>query len=352
MAQYKSNIAKIDRSTWPYKIDSASEFDYASQMEMLVFSWELNKALKIKNIDSLKQYLRIKSVNQNSIYEYSRQIKGMILQNFKQLDIHPKNYHIKLSEINSWNDILTNANNLETKLPTNLLAWYNNSSRFYSKYVGEQLRLAGLFPSITSEILKLDNTESTGVKFQDKEFLLSFDDGPTAKGGNTDKLIEILKQYNKNAIFFVLGKNFETRSKLNGNENLKNLYRGFKIGSHGNIHKAHPRYQAWKHSIAYTDSLINRNINRTVKYFRPPYGQRNSKIIEYLKSKNQSVMLWNIDSQDWNSKINSKEVADRIISLMLVWRKGILLFHDIHSKSKYALPIVWKQLEQSSINWK
>ena len=62
-------------------------------------------------------------------------------------------------------------------------------------------------------------------------------------------------------------------------------------------------------------------------------------------------MLWNIDSQDWSSKINASEVSDRVITLMLLWRKGIILFHDIHPKAKEALPVITKTLNKSGLQF-
>ena len=351
-ATYKNKIGKIDRSTWPYSINTASKFDFASKMEMLVFSLELEKAEKIEHIDSLKKYLKLKSVNKNSIKKYVKHIKTKILHNFLKLKISSADNHIKTASITCWKDIIKEAKILKPKLNSNLKLWHHQSSIFYARYVYEQLRLAALFPRITSEILKLDQSEQSGIDFKDKHFLLTFDDGPTRNNGNTDKLIKLLEQNNKNGLFFVLGKNFKNRLKLNGKTNLINLYKNVEVGSHGLIHKVHPKYNLWKSSISSTHSLIKSTLNKNVRYFRPPYGQRNKQMVDFLKQKKQSVMLWNIDSQDWNSKINSNEVADRIISLMLLWRNGIILFHDIHSKAQFALPIIWNKLGKSGINWK
>jgi peptidoglycan/xylan/chitin deacetylase (PgdA/CDA1 family) len=350
-AKYKPSLGKIDRSTWPYKINSVSEFDFASAMEMLVFAGELNRAEQITNVDSLKSYLRLKSVKIESVNKYITFVKRRLVHNFSYLNIDKEQQRVKLTTVDNWNTLLDEANILEQKLPANMLAWYNAAKRFYSSYVYEQLRLAALFPRITSEILTLDDTEINGSRFGDKQFLLTFDDGPTVKGGNTDKLISVLRQNGKIGLFFVLGNNLKTRVDKAGTDNVNNLYRGMLVGSHSRVHKAHPRYKSWKSALDYTDSLINSSLNRECRYFRPPYGQRNTAIINHLKKDNTQVMLWNIDSQDWNSKINSAEVSDRVLSLMLVWRRGILLFHDIHSKSRFTLPKLWNDLEGSGIIW-
>lgn len=215
------------------------------------------------------------------------------------------------------------------------------------------MRLAALFPSTTSEILNLDRDEINGNKFEDKQFLLTFDDGPTIVSGNTDKLISTLRRNNMNGIFFVLGDMFDARRKVTSDDKLRTLYGKNVLGSHGKVHKSHQKYPEWKSSIVFTakaiDSVIPKR-NKTM-YFRPPYGQRTQEVINFLEENNSKVMLWNIDSQDWNAKISSNEVADRIITLMLVWRKGILLFHDIHPKANEALPMILKKLNNAGVVW-
>jgi peptidoglycan/xylan/chitin deacetylase (PgdA/CDA1 family) len=125
------------------------------------------------------------------------------------------------------------------------------------------------------------------------------------------------------------------------------------LASHGKVHKPHPLYNAWQRSITFTDSVIDRVVGkeRAIKYFRPPYGQRNDKIVDFLSTHKGKVMLWNIDSQDWNAKITSQEVADRVMTLMLLWRRGIILFHDIHSKASTALPIIFDSTKNTNVEW-
>lgn len=344
-------IGKINRNLWPYEISSPSEFDFASEMEMLVFSDELNKLEKIVHSDTLKNYLNIRSVNNESVNLWLSKIKSIIASNFSSLNINLSHQYVKINQVSTWTCIVDEAKTLQNKLPENMKSWYNGAQLFYEYYAYEQLRLAALFPRITSEILLLDETEQNGLGYDDKQFLLTFDDGPTVKGGNTDQTIAVLKKHDEKAVFFVIGDVLNRRLNKDGSENLKMLYENMEVGSHGKVHKVHPKYADWEYSLNYTDSIINKAIGVQNKYFRPPYGQRNSLIVDHLKNKGQICVLWNIDSQDWNAKINSQEVADRVLTLMLLWRRGIILFHDIHPKAKVALPKIWKQLEGSGVRW-
>jgi peptidoglycan/xylan/chitin deacetylase (PgdA/CDA1 family) len=110
----------------------------------------------------------------------------------------------------------------------------------------------------------------------------------------------------------------------------------------------------WQESIDSTNkdlmSIVPAGQQR-VQYFRPPYGQRTLEISEYVEKAQQQVMLWNIDSQDWNERITAKQITGRMVSLMLLWCRGILLFHDVHPKARKALPEILKAIEKTAVRW-
>ena len=224
---------------------------------------------------------------------------------------------------------------------------------FYTDYIKEQVRLAALFPRVTSEILRFSDNEIQGHNFLDKTFLLTFDDGPTLVNGNTDKLIKVLDNLSLTGMFFVLGDNLKKRLEASPTESIKELYGQNSVLSHGKVHKAHQKYTKWKESINYTNNLIHEIFpaKNELVYFRPPYGQRNKTLVDYFKAKDSKIILWNMDSKDWSSKLDMRQVANRQIKLMLLWRKGILLFHDIHSKAQKATPIIYTYFKDADITW-
>lgn len=347
-------VAKIDRSLWPYEINSSTEFDFASKMEMLVFIAEFQSCDIDIPEDSIKKQLGIEKISISSINTWKEQVKQILTSNFNAITTTSVRDFIEIQKPANWQILIEAATNLEKDIPTNLKPWFIDAKAFYDCYIYEQMRLAALFPRITSEILTLQNSEVNGFTFGDKQFLLTFDDGPTMVNGNSDKLIATLEANNKNGIFFVLGDAFDARLKAGSAQKLSELYKSEVVGSHGKVHKPHAKYGEWQYSLTFTSHLIDSVLpnNSKINFFRPPYGQRNNDIIDFLNKSNTHVMLWNIDSQDWNAKISSNEVADRVLTLMLLWRRGILLFHDSHSKANEALPIIWNSLNNTGINWK
>ncbi|MGC4040873.1 MAG: polysaccharide deacetylase family protein [Flavobacterium sp.] len=347
-------VGKIDRSLWPENLNSADNFDYASKMEILVYAKCFIEIQGLNNVDEIKAKYNIKSANLSSFDTWKKKQAELILQNLHA--IKSKAVLEKTIGINSncsWQDIARTVSILDAQIPDNLKSWYDNALGFNRQYVNELARLAFLFPKTSSEALTMYQNEITGNEYPDKQFLLTFDDGPTPANGTTDKLAATLKRLNLNGMFFVLGESLQNRVNASSKEKVAQLYEGSKLESHGKIHKSHQYLETWKESIDYTFTAAGnvKSNEGKKKYFRPPYGQRTEKVSEYLKSINADVMLWNIDSQDWNSKISAPEVTDRVITLMLLWRKGIILFHDVHPKANEALPVMVKSLEGSGITF-
>ena len=45
------------------------------------------------------------------------------------------------------------------------------------------------------------------------------------------------------------------------------------------------------------------------------------------------------------------ESAQRVLTLMLLWRKGVIVFHDTQDKARVALPMVLQATTQSGLGW-
>ena len=108
----------------------------------------------------------------------------------------------------------------------------------------------------------------------------------------------------------------------------------------------------WKDSLWKTWNLIQSLLPGRPVAFRPPYGQRTVELVtEQERLAHAPVMLWNIDSQDWNPKMPTERVADRVQKLMLLWRRGIVLFHDVHPKARVAIPHLASFAHAGGLSW-
>lgn len=325
-------VATFDRSLWPNPIHSKSSFDDASRHEIISYVRQINN-INLSNTSQITEFTSVKNVNPASVAKWLTFTQKNLVKNFKQAQKSCSDKKELCQNINTWQDL--SFLSTQYKPEQTLLPWFNASQTFFSYYLYEQVRLAALFPRITSEIDTLDEREVQGFEYPDGQFLLTFDDGP--KYSQTPQVTDQLRKLNINGIFFVLGENLESALKTHGTNDLKQLYDGMCVGSHGYVHTPHPKLENWSELYDKTRTMITDNqLQGTSKnhvWFRPPYGQRQQALINKLGDLGDRVMLWNIDSQDWNQKLTTKQVQDRTITLMLLHRKGIILFHDVHPKA-------------------
>lgn len=161
---------------------------------------------------------------------------------------------------------------------------------------------------------------------------LTFDDGPHPT--HTPKLLNILRQHNVKATFYVTGQNASRYPAL-----LRRMVQeGHEIGNHTYTHP---------NLTKLSDAEIRSQLNKTVaaissaanvkpRTFRPPYAAMTSRQRAWVKAEyGYPIIFWDVDPQDWKDR-NSSIVSSRLLSGT---RNGsILLLHDIHATSIAAVP--------------
>jgi peptidoglycan-N-acetylglucosamine deacetylase len=165
---------------------------------------------------------------------------------------------------------------------------------------------------------------------------LTFDDGPSKY---TREVVNILSQNKANATFFILANKLDESNSLD----LKYLLKmGNEIGTHTYSHKILTRLSKSKidSEINNSKQTINEYLNYDVKLLRPPYGISNN----YIRNNfNMSIILWNIDTLDWQSR-SAKKVYDHIINHL--HDGDIILMHETYASSVAALKMVLPALYQ------
>ncbi|MDD2203174.1 MAG: polysaccharide deacetylase family protein [Bacilli bacterium] len=175
--------------------------------------------------------------------------------------------------------------------------------------------------------------ETNEVKQQEKRMVaLSYDDGPSKT--LTPELLEILKDNDCTATFFVLGNRVKQYSDI-----IYEVYSaGNEIGNHSFDHSnfANLSESEIKEQLNSTNEAIYEVTNEYPTFFRPPYGSTTEKVKEAADC---PIALWSIDSNDWR-KISDEDVINNVI-LSLEDGK-IILMHDIHERtievSKILIP--------------
>lgn len=144
----------------------------------------------------------------------------------------------------------------------------------------------------------------------------------------TPKILALLKQYQAQATFFVLGCKVEKYPRL-----VKAMLRdGHEVGNHSFDHPY----------LTKTDQLVReRELERTrldldllgcpqaPRLIRPPYSAYDDRLVSYLTHTHRELVLWSIDSGDWQGLD-----AGAIDVLARVQNGSIIIFHNSDEKSQ------------------
>jgi peptidoglycan/xylan/chitin deacetylase (PgdA/CDA1 family) len=355
-------IAKVDRQLWQSPINTVNtveSFDNASRAAVLMYALSLQDAQKLSDSD-MKAAFKIKTVNRASVTQWLNKELALALRNYQAATKNCVEADFMcVANITSTDELLKQAKTLyKDYKPASLQMWPGYLRGFTDAYAAEQLRLAALFPTVSSEIDTFNTNEWNGDAFSDRQFLLTFDDGPTKPQGDTDKVLAMLAAKQKSAVFFVLGGNLQNRLNKTDAKTLAELYKGQCVALHGWAHQSHAKWANWQDSIKRTQTLLTsllptQSTEKTGSFsplFRPPYGQRKADSGAFFQQQGLQVALWNLDSQDWNNQVDSEAVLNRMRTLMLIKRHGVLLFHDVHPKAKTALPMLFQELG-NAVEW-
>ncbi len=173
---------------------------------------------------------------------------------------------------------------------------------------------------IKSETIKLEE------EYKNRKLIaITFDDGPSV---HTERLLNALKKYDAKSTFFVLG----TCASVYPQFLVRMRDEGHEIANHSFIHPDLSR-MSWSgvvDQIDHCDAVIRSATGVETTLVRPPYGAYNRTVRNICKQKNKSIIMWDIDTRDWQYK--DRHYVKRYIVLHAK-ENSIMLLHDLHSTS-------------------
>jgi len=162
---------------------------------------------------------------------------------------------------------------------------------------------------------------------------LTFDDGPFP--GVTDTILDILKEYNTPATFFLVADGCPDNGCLNEDTRYlvdRMIDEGHTIGVHSKSHKnlQYGNETLFEQEIKEATEIFTDFIGYRPKLFRPPYGSLDHRSSAYLKEMNYTVVLWSAGCVDWWFTDNDKDLDTSIAAMRygLAEAGGIVCMHD------------------------
>ncbi len=221
----------------------------------------------------------------------------------------------------------------------------NRESGVYTTASVETSSRDGVEASLLEETEKEEEAEEW-----DKQIYLTFDDGPSR---NTDRILDILKEYDVKATFFVVGKTDETSVAAYR----RIVEEGHTLAMHSYSHKYAEVY-ASKESFIQDLSKLQEYLYQITgvwpRYYRFPGGSSNTvsrvdmqELADYLEENNITYFDWNIASGD---AVSGELPVERIINNCVNKIDGksecMILMHDASDKNSTveALPQIIEQI--------
>ncbi|TPF85726.1 hypothetical protein BW13_09275 [Bifidobacterium sp. UTCIF-37] len=170
---------------------------------------------------------------------------------------------------------------------------------------------------------------------------LTFDDGPNKQ--RTPRILDELKRAKVPATFFLQGQ-FVNGSNVSLVRRM--VAEGHSVGSiswrHTQMHAMSADQLAkW---FKDTDDVISQASGKPVTLFRPPDGAWSDALRAAAKANNQSMIMWSVDSGDWDGKATASAIAKRVVSDAAPG--SIIALHDGNAATAKALPEIIAGLEK------
>ncbi len=176
---------------------------------------------------------------------------------------------------------------------------------------------------------------------EQKLVYLTFDLGYEA--GYTPKILEVLKQNEVRATFFITAHYVNTQPDL-----VKQMIdEGHIIGNHTVNHKSMPScsLETIKKEVMDLHSAIYDKFGYEMKFIRPPKGEYSERTVAYTNTLGYTSVMWSFGYDDWDEKKQGREEYGKKKILDNVHNGEIMLLHATSKDNANILDDVIKEIK-------
>ncbi|MGG0643300.1 polysaccharide deacetylase family protein [Sporosarcina gallistercoris] len=159
------------------------------------------------------------------------------------------------------------------------------------------------------------------IRTDEKVIALTFDDGPHRK--YTEEILDVLKEHNANATFFVVGVNVDKNPELVSRMSDE----GHEIANHTYTHDRSMKTSEVIKEMRKTNDTIQAITGHPTTLFRPVEGYYTDDLVRAVSKEGYKLVMWSwhLDTLDWKNP-----GVDKIVNFVVDGAKegNVVLFHD------------------------
>mgnify|MGYP001118112286 CR=1 FL=1 len=181
-----------------------------------------------------------------------------------------------------------------------------------------------------------------------KYIYLTFDEGYEA--GYTPKILELLKNNDVKATFFITAHFVNTQPEL-----VKQIIdEGHIVGNHTVNHKSMPTLseEEIKKEVMELHTVIYQKFGYDMKYIRPPKGEFSEKSIISTNNLGYKTVMWSFAYEDWNEDKQPNEESSKKKIIENLHNGEIMLLHGNSKTNTNILDSVIKEAKNMGYEFK
>lgn len=177
---------------------------------------------------------------------------------------------------------------------------------------------------------------------------LTFDCGYEA--GYTEKILEVLKQNDVKATFFITGHYLNSASDLVK----KMIDEGHIIGNHTADHICMPEStdEEIKEDVMELHTALYNKFGYEMKYIRPPKGEYSERTVAYTNTLGYTTVMWSFAYDDWEESKQGREDYGKKKILDNVHNGEVTLLHSTSKDNSNILDYCIKEIKNMGYEFK
>ena len=183
---------------------------------------------------------------------------------------------------------------------------------------------------------------------EDKYVYLTFDNGYEA--GYTAKILDILKENNVKAAFFITAHYLNTAPELVE----RMINEGHIVGNHTVNHPSMPDIDnnKLKEEVMSLHTTVYEKFGYEMKYLRPPKGEYSQRTLSITKSLGYTTVMWSFAYDDWDENKQGREEYAKEKILSNLHNGAVILLHANSKDNSNILGDIIKKIKEQGYEFK